>query len=173
MQISPITVLGGKNNICALVFLCFTLWNQIKQEKMEGAGFTISCVDSSLSAMSGSPKTHYFWRIRHAPIDIFEESGQHGLHSTSIVETKFRQLVASEAYTLSCSILSYAMLEKKMISRSFWQFLHHTLLEEVHCAAASENHQLLIRWINELREQNHKNSSMGSSALGHDSDPLN
>uniref|UniRef100_M1B8G4 NAD(P)H-quinone oxidoreductase subunit 2 A, chloroplastic n=1 Tax=Solanum tuberosum TaxID=4113 RepID=M1B8G4_SOLTU len=33
--------------------------------------------------VSDSPKIHYFWRIRHAPLDIFEESEQHSSYLLS------------------------------------------------------------------------------------------
>ncbi|KAK4706507.1 hypothetical protein R3W88_033924 [Solanum pinnatisectum] len=35
---------------------------------------------SDAAPVLDSPKIPYFWRIRHAPLDIFEKSEQHSSH---------------------------------------------------------------------------------------------
>lgn len=48
--------------------------------KINGILFiNLSCAESSLLMphLSDSPKIHFLWRIRHAPVDLCEESEQH------------------------------------------------------------------------------------------------
>ena len=56
-----------------------TLQPYLKSQVVHLFGFKLSCGLFTFDAtpVSDSTKTHYFWRFRHTPVDIFEESEKH------------------------------------------------------------------------------------------------